>query len=86
MLSAGLMVRRRMPLIRRYRRHINKVTNAPGSPVHDDFCHGADMLRYVAINIDHMTNEVDVEHDFNNIGVNPNPAFLGGAGGAWMGN
>lgn len=42
---------------KRYRRAINATTNEPGPPVHDEYSHGADCLRYVAINADAMTNE-----------------------------
>jgi hypothetical protein len=28
-----------------------------GSPVHNEFSHGADMLRYLVLNKDHMLNE-----------------------------
>jgi len=43
--------------IKRYRRHINKQTGEPGAPVHDEFSHGADNLRYISVNADKMTNE-----------------------------
>ena len=43
--------------LRRYKRAVNNTTSALGSPVHDDASHGADMLRYVALNINNMTNE-----------------------------
>jgi phage terminase large subunit len=42
---------------KRYRRSINQQTNEPGAPLHDEWSHGADNLRYVAINADQMTNE-----------------------------
>lgn len=42
---------------KRYRRAINATTNEPGAPVHDEYSHGADTLRYVSINADAMTNE-----------------------------
>ena len=42
---------------KRYRRAINKQTNEPGAPLHDEWSHGADNLRYVAINADDMRNE-----------------------------
>lgn len=44
---------------RRYRRHINKQTLTAGAPVHDQYSHGADNTRYIATNIDSMTNETD---------------------------
>jgi len=48
--------------LKRYRRSINQVTNEPGDPVHDEFSHGADNWRYVALNVDTMTNEDDAGH------------------------
>lgn len=46
--------------VKRYRRHINRQTEAATGPVHDDYSHGADMLRYAAINADRMTNNPTV--------------------------
>lgn len=42
---------------KRYRRSINQQTNEPGAPLHDEWSHGADNLRYIAINADQMTND-----------------------------
>lgn len=42
---------------KRYRRSINQQTQEPGAPLHDEWSHGADNLRYVAINADDMRNE-----------------------------
>lgn len=42
---------------KRYRRAISQATNEPGAPLHDEWSHGADNLRYVAINAEAMTNE-----------------------------
>jgi len=44
--------------LKRYRRHVSKTTNEPSAPVHDEFSHGADMFRYLAINADQLTNQV----------------------------
>ncbi len=43
--------------LKRYRRHINQATNEPGNPVHDEFSHGADAFRYMAVSAGEMTNE-----------------------------
>lgn len=43
--------------LKRYRRHINATTSEPGAPVHDEFSHGADAFRYLAMTADQMTNE-----------------------------
>jgi phage terminase large subunit len=42
---------------KRYRRSINQQTNEPGTPLHDEWSHGADNLRYIAVNAEDMTNE-----------------------------
>jgi phage terminase large subunit len=42
---------------KRYRRSINQQTNEPGAPMHDEWSHGADNLRYIAVNAESMTNE-----------------------------
>ena len=43
--------------LKRYRRHINQATNEPGAPVHDEYSHGADAFRYLALVADQMTND-----------------------------
>ena len=43
--------------LKRYRRHINQATSEPGNPVHDEFSHGADAFRYMAVSADEMSNE-----------------------------
>lgn len=43
--------------LKRYRRQINATTGEPGNPVHDEFSHGADAFRYLALTADQMTNE-----------------------------
>ena len=42
--------------LKRYRRAINSTTNEPGAPLHDEFSHGADALRYLALCVDQMGN------------------------------
>lgn len=42
---------------KRYRRSINQQTNEPGAPFHDQWCHGADNLRYIAVNAEKMDND-----------------------------
>jgi len=43
--------------LKRYRRNIPSTTGEPGAPVHDQFSHGADAYRYLAIVADQMKNE-----------------------------
>lgn len=43
--------------LKRYRRSVNNQTQEPGSPVHDEFSHGADCFRYVGVVADQMSNE-----------------------------
>ena len=42
--------------LRRYRRKINAVTGY-GEPVHDEYSHAADCFRYMAVNVENMTND-----------------------------
>lgn len=42
---------------KRYRRSINQQTNEAGAPFHDEWSHGADNLRYIAVNAEKMSNE-----------------------------
>lgn len=42
---------------KRYRRQINNITGEAGKPLHDEWSHGADNLRYICINAENMTNE-----------------------------
>ena len=43
--------------LKRYRRAVNQQTNEPGAPLHDEFSHGADAFRYLALNADAMSND-----------------------------
>jgi phage terminase large subunit len=43
--------------LKRYRRQINQTTNEAGAPLHDEFSHGADAFRYLAVIADQMSNE-----------------------------
>lgn len=42
--------------LKRYRRRVTEKTGAVGSPLRDPHAHGADVLRYIAINADSMIN------------------------------
>jgi phage terminase large subunit len=43
--------------LKRYRRHINQQTNEPGQPLHDEYSHGADAFRYLALVADQLSND-----------------------------
>lgn len=51
--------------IKRYRRAINSTTNEPGAPLHDEYSHGADNARYIALVADQMTNESLTDEKLN---------------------
>ena len=42
---------------KRYKRSINQQTNEAGAPFHDEWSHGADNLRYIAVNAEEMSND-----------------------------
>jgi phage terminase large subunit len=43
--------------LKRYRRQVNQQTGEPGQPLHDEFSHGADAFRYLAVSSDQMSND-----------------------------
>ena len=43
--------------LKRYRRNISTKTGEPGAPLHDEFSHGADCFRYLALSSDQMSND-----------------------------
>jgi phage terminase large subunit len=43
--------------LKRYRRVVNKSTNEPSTPLHDEYSHGADAFRYLALAAEQMRNE-----------------------------
>jgi len=43
--------------LKRYRRSIPQTTGEPGSPVHDEYSHGADAMRYLGVVAELLTNE-----------------------------
>lgn len=47
--------------LKRYRRAINSQTNEPGAPLHDEYSHGADNWRYIALCAEQMSNDDDAE-------------------------
>lgn len=55
--SPGVM--RLVECLKRYRRHVSKATGEPSRPVHDEYSHGADNYRYIAIVADKLTNDAD---------------------------
>ena len=64
-----LLTHRLIECMKRYRRKINKETGVAGAPLHDEHSHGADLLRYIALNADNMNNETmwsgyEEEEDF----------------------
>jgi phage terminase large subunit len=46
--------------LKRYRRTVNQATNEPGPPLHDEYSHGADCFRYLALCVDQMGNSKPV--------------------------
>ena len=49
-------VKRLIECLKRYRRNVSRTTGEAGTPMHDEFSHGADAFRYLAINADKLTN------------------------------
>ncbi len=47
---------RLLECLKRYRRQISKTTNEPSAPLHDEYSHGADNFRYIAMAAEHLTD------------------------------
>lgn len=52
---------RLLECLKRYRRGVPMTTGEPGAPVHDEFSHGADDFRYLAVVADMLTNDDEPE-------------------------
>lgn len=63
--------------LKRYRRSINMQTQEPGSPVHDEFSHGADCWRYVGVVADQMSNESDRRMQSSLVEFEPHSSTFG---------
>jgi phage terminase large subunit len=50
--------------LKRYRRTVNQATNEPGPPLHDEFSHGADAFRYLALAVDQMGNAPTIANPY----------------------
>lgn len=50
--------------LKRYRRTINANTNEPGPPLHDEYSHGADCARYMALAVDQMGNAPTIKDPY----------------------
>lgn len=44
--------------LKRYRRNVSAKTGEAGAPLHDEYSHGADAFRYLAVVAEQLTNEV----------------------------
>ena len=70
--KAGKLIKR----LKRYCRQINQTTQEASAPLHDEASHGADNVRYIAVNASNMTND-DEDEDYED----PNAVIGGGVGG-----
>ena len=66
--------------LKRYRRSINKATNEPGAPLHDEYSHGADGFRYLSVVAESLTNESDRRPSPNINGHAPSTRGMGSLG------
>jgi phage terminase large subunit len=51
--------------LKRYRRTINANTQEPGPPLHDEYSHGADAFRYLALSVDQMGNAPAIKDPYS---------------------
>jgi phage terminase large subunit len=55
--------------LKRYKRMVNKNTNEPSAPLHDEYSHGADNFRYIHIAANSMTNDTWDKIDYPDMGI-----------------
>ena len=55
--------------LKRYRRQINQQTQEAGGPLHDEWSHGADCTRYIAINAEQMSNSDGCNNEWRQKGA-----------------
>lgn len=66
--------KRLVECLKRYRRNIGQKTGEAGSPLHDEYSHGADAFRYLALVADQLKNNAS----------KPKPYVEQDVGGSWM--
>ena len=54
--TGSVGVRRLVECLKRYRRNVSRSTGEAGTPMHDEYSHGADAFRYLALVADQLTN------------------------------
>ena len=59
-------VKRLIECLKRYRRNVSNKTGEAGSPLHDEYSHGADAFRYLCIVADQLSNGVTARPVTNN--------------------
>lgn len=57
--------KRLVECLKRYRRNIGVKSGEAGAPLHDEFSHGADSFRYLALCADQLTNDEAKAFDFS---------------------
>lgn len=55
--------------LKRYKRGVPVSTGEPGAPVHDEWSHGADAFRYLAINAPSLSNETQGSIKYPGLGI-----------------
>lgn len=48
---------RLLQCLKNYKRRINQITGEAGEPLHDEYSHGADCFRYLAVSAERMSND-----------------------------
>ena len=61
--------KRLVECLKRYRRNIPTTTEEPSTPVHDEFSHGADAFRYMALVAHKLRNADDKPIEYDNAGI-----------------
>lgn len=60
---------RLLECLKRYRRNIPTTTEEPSTPVHDEFSHGADAFRMLALSVNQMRNSDTAPIEYSSAGI-----------------
>lgn len=71
---------RLMECLKRYRRTIPKSTNEPAAPLHDEYSHGADVIRHLGLVVEKLKNDEEWQQAPRVAGYRPADYGLGALG------
>lgn len=68
---------RLLECLKRYQRQVNSKTGEAMGPLHDEYSHGADMFRYVAMSVEHMWRSQQAQPQISTAAWAPHDSEMG---------